>query len=97
MLNPKTALFSSRSAAVVSPSRSNVTSQMLFWLFVRRAGDLERLSFALLAGSVGHWLKAIAFCERERYLLEACTSGWRDHGVSVRETSSSVLYHRLWR
>lgn len=70
VLNPKTALFFfAFLPQFVSPSKSNVTSQMLFLgcLFVVLA-TLSDGVYALLAGSVGHWLKGSRrFVKGERY------------------------------
>ena len=70
VLNPKTALFFfAFLPQFVSPSRSNVTAQMLFLgcLFVVLA-TLSDGVYALLAGSVGHWLKGNKrFAKGERY------------------------------
>jgi threonine/homoserine/homoserine lactone efflux protein len=70
VLNPKTALFFfAFLPQFVSPSKSNVTSQTLFLgcLFVVLA-TLSDGVYALLAGSVGHWLKdSRRFVKGERY------------------------------
>jgi threonine/homoserine/homoserine lactone efflux protein len=70
VLNPKTALFFfAFLPQFVSPSKSNVTAQMLFLgcLFVALA-TLSDGIYALLAGSVGHWLKGSRrFAKGERY------------------------------
>jgi threonine/homoserine/homoserine lactone efflux protein len=70
VLNPKTALFFfAFLPQFISPSRSNVTAQMLFLgcLFVVLA-TLSDGVYALLAGSVGHWLKGNKrFAKGERY------------------------------
>jgi threonine/homoserine/homoserine lactone efflux protein len=70
VLNPKTALFFfAFLPQFVSPSRSDVTTQMLFLgcLFVGLATVSDAI-YALLAGSVGHWLKGSRrFAKGERY------------------------------
>jgi len=70
VLNPKPALFFfAFLPQFVSPSKSNVTTQMLFLgcLFVALA-TLSDGIYALLAGSVGHWLKGSrSFAKGERY------------------------------
>ena len=70
VLNPKTALFFfAFLPQFVSPARSNVTTQMLFLgcLFVVLATASDGV-YALLAGSVGHWLKGNKrFAKGERY------------------------------
>ena len=70
VLNPKTALFFfAFLPQFISPSKSNVTAQMLFLgcLFVVLATASDGV-YALLAGSVGHWLKGNRrFAKGERY------------------------------
>ncbi|HEX8652281.1 MAG TPA: LysE family translocator [Pyrinomonadaceae bacterium] len=70
VLNPKTALFFfAFLPQFISPARGNVTGQMLFLgcLFVVLA-TLSDGVYALLAGSVGHWLKGSRrFLKGERY------------------------------
>jgi threonine/homoserine/homoserine lactone efflux protein len=70
VLNPKTALFFfAFLPQFVSPSRGHVTTQMLFLgcLFVALA-TLSDGAYALLAGSVGGWLKGNRrFVKGERY------------------------------
>jgi threonine/homoserine/homoserine lactone efflux protein len=70
VLNPKTALFFfAFLPQFISPSKSNVTAQMLFLgcLFVVLATVSDGI-YALLAGSVGHWLKGSRrFAKGERY------------------------------
>lgn len=70
VLNPKTALFFfAFLPQFISPSRSDVTTQMLFLgcVFVGLATVSDGV-YALLAGSVGNWLKGNRrFAEGERY------------------------------
>jgi threonine/homoserine/homoserine lactone efflux protein len=70
VLNPKTALFFfAFLPQFVNPSRSDVTAQMLFLgcVFVGLATLSDGL-YALLAGSVGGWLKGSRrFAKGERY------------------------------
>jgi threonine/homoserine/homoserine lactone efflux protein len=70
LLNPKTALFFfAFLPQFINPSRSDVTAQMLFLgcLFVGLA-TLSDGVYALLAGSIGGWLKGSRrFARGERY------------------------------
>jgi threonine/homoserine/homoserine lactone efflux protein len=71
VLNPKTALFFfAFLPQFVDPSRGSVTAQLLTLgcLFVLMAVVTDGL-YALLAGSVGQWLKGTrAFLVAERYV-----------------------------
>jgi threonine/homoserine/homoserine lactone efflux protein len=71
LLNPKTALFIfAFLPQFVDPARGSVATQILVLGFVLMAmGALSDGMYALLAGSVGHWLRGnLRFLRAQRYV-----------------------------